>query len=69
MSSSKYITLSSSIPIYNVLFDHLEKLIDETSAEYCHIEVIRLAIRKGINKLSAYYSKTDESELYYIATS
>lgn len=69
MSSSQYITLSSSVPIYNVLFDHFEKLIDEKSTEYCHIEEIRSAIRKGIDKLSSYYSKTDESELYYIATS
>ncbi|PKC54354.1 hypothetical protein RhiirA1_317887, partial [Rhizophagus irregularis] len=49
-------------------FDHLEKFVNETSAEYCHIEEIRLAINKGINKLSTYYSKTDESELYYILT-
>ncbi|CAB4494090.1 unnamed protein product [Rhizophagus irregularis] len=69
MSSSQHITLSSSVPIYNILFDHLEKFVNETSAEYCHIEEIRLAINKGINKLSTYYSKTDESELYYISTS
>lgn len=69
MSSSQYTTLSSSVPIYNLLFDHLEKLIDEESAEYCQIEEIQLAIKKGIDKLSSYYYKTDESELYYIATS
>lgn len=69
MSSSQHITLSSSVLIYNILFDHLEKFVNETSAEYCHIEEIRLAINKGINKLSTYYSKTDESELYYISTS
>ncbi|GBC14748.2 zinc finger BED domain-containing protein RICESLEEPER 2-like [Rhizophagus irregularis DAOM 181602=DAOM 197198] len=68
MSSSQHITLSSSVLIYNILFDHLEKFVNETSAEYCHIEEIRLAINKGINKLSTYYSKTDESELYYIST-
>ncbi|CAB5193526.1 unnamed protein product [Rhizophagus irregularis] len=68
MSSSQHITLSSSVLIYNILFDYLEKFVNETSAEYCHIEEIRLAINKGINKLSTYYSKTDESELYYIST-
>ena len=28
MSNSKFVTLSSSIPIYNSLLEHLEKLAD-----------------------------------------
>lgn len=69
MSKSEYITLSSSIPIYNVLLDYLEKLLDNKHREYCPIPEVRTAIAKGYEKLKSYYSKTDESYVYPIATS
>ncbi|CAB4375503.1 unnamed protein product [Rhizophagus irregularis] len=69
MSKSKFITLSSSIPIYNVLLDHLENLLDKNNKDhYCPIPELRSAIKKGYEKLQIYYSKTDESIVYPIAT-
>ena len=69
MSKSQYVTLSSSIPIYNTLLDHLEKLLDEKDPMYCHFSEIRNAITKGYDKLKTYYIKTDDSKVYPIATS
>lgn len=69
MSKAQYITLSSSIPVYNILLDHLEKLLDNKNKEYCTISKIRTAITKGYEKLKTYYAKTDESHVYPIATS
>ena len=40
MSASKYITLSSSIPIYNSLLDHIESLLDESDKKLVDINVI-----------------------------
>ncbi|CAB4430838.1 unnamed protein product [Rhizophagus irregularis] len=34
MSNSQFVTLSSSIPIYNSLLEHLEKLLDENNKKY-----------------------------------
>ncbi|CAB4424046.1 unnamed protein product [Rhizophagus irregularis] len=68
MSKEQYITLSSSIPVYNILLDHLEKLLDDKNKEYCTISEIRTAITKGYEKLKTYYAKTDESHVYPIAT-
>ena len=71
MSKAKYITISSSILIYNVLLDHLEKILDETegNTHFCSIPEVRFAIEKGYEKLKSYYSKTDKSYVYPIATS
>ena len=66
MSKSKYITLSSSIPMYNTLLEHFEKIID-TNSNYSSDIVI--AVKKGYEKLKLYYAKTDESNVYPIATS
>jgi hypothetical protein len=66
---SKYVTLSSSVPIYNKLLDHIEVLLDEDDEKYCEIQSIRDAIQKGYEKLKRYYSKTDDSYAYTIATS
>jgi hypothetical protein len=68
MSKSKYVTLSSSIPVYNVLLDHLEKLLNSENREYCKIPEVRNAINKGYEKLKTYYAKMDESLVYPIAT-
>ena len=69
MSKSQYVTLSSSIPIYNTLLDHLEKLLDEKDPMYCHFSEICNAITKDYDKLKTYYIKTDESKDYLIAIS
>ncbi|GBC28488.2 ribonuclease H-like protein [Rhizophagus irregularis DAOM 181602=DAOM 197198] len=68
MSMSKYITLSSSVPMYNMILEHIENLLDENHEKYCHYPEIRDAITKGYEKLKLYYSKTDDSQLYTIAT-
>ena len=69
MSMSKYVTLSSSVPIYNKLLDHIENLLNEEDEKYCKILNIRNAIQKGYEKLKSYYSKTDDSYAYIIVTS
>jgi len=63
------VTLSSSIPIYNSLLEHLEKLVDVNDKNYCNSSEVRIAILKGYEKLKTYYSKTDDSHTYAIATS
>src|SRR5204863_7506354 len=68
MSNSKFVTLSSSIPIYNSLLKHLEKLADINDKNYCNSSEVRIAILKGYEKLKTYYSKTDDSHIYAIAT-
>ena len=69
MSKSKYTTLSSSIPIYNVLLEHLENLLDVNNSDFCFCSEIRAGIEKGYEKLKSYYIRTDESIVYPIATS
>src|SRR5436189_4368489 len=69
MSNSKFVTLSSSIPIYNSLLEHLEKLGDVNDKNYCNSSEVHIAILKGYEKLKTYYSKTDDSHTYAIATS
>jgi hypothetical protein len=69
MSNSKFVTLSSSIPIYNSLLEHLEKLVNVNDKSYCNSSDVRIAILKGYEKLKTYYSKTDDSHAYAIATS
>ncbi|GBC19855.2 zinc finger BED domain-containing protein RICESLEEPER 2-like [Rhizophagus irregularis DAOM 181602=DAOM 197198] len=44
MSISKYVTLLSSVPIYNKLLDHIESLLDKEDLKYCEISNIRDAI-------------------------
>jgi len=69
MSMSKYVTLSSSVPIYNKLLDHIESLLDEEDEKYCGFSNIRDALKRGYEKLKSYYAKTDDSYAYTIATS
>ncbi|CAB4391010.1 unnamed protein product [Rhizophagus irregularis] len=69
MSKSKFITLSSSIPIYNVLLDHLENLLDKIIKTIIGPNSgIKICYKKGYEKLQIYHSKTDESIVYPIAT-
>src|SRR5207248_9607601 len=51
MSNSKFVTLSSSIPIYNSLLEHLEKLADVNDKNYCNSSKVRIAILKGYENL------------------
>jgi hypothetical protein len=69
MSKSQFVTLSSSIPIYNSLLNHLELLLNKENQNHCKIQDMRIAISKGYEKLKLYYSKTDDSHTYTIATS
>ena len=64
MSKSQYITLSSAIPIYNVLLEHIERLLDNQSNYFCPILEVWTALNKGYEKLKSYYAKTNESYLY-----
>ena len=54
MSNSKFVTLSSSIPIYNSLLEHLEKLAEVNDKNYCNSSEVRIAILKGYEKLKTY---------------
>src|SRR5947208_11150667 len=69
MSNSKFVTLLSSIPIYNSLLEHFEKLADVNDKNYCNSSEVLIAILKDYEKLKTYYSKTDDSHTYAIATS
>src|SRR6266498_836082 len=69
MSNSKFVTLSSSIPIYNSLLEHLKRLVDENDKNYCNSSEVRIAILKGYEKVKTYYSKTDDSHTYVIGGS
>jgi len=62
MTKSQYITLSFTIPIYNVL-------LDDQSNYFWPIPEVRVALNKEYEKLKSYYAKTDDSCLYPIATS
>ena len=66
---SKYVTLSSSIPVYNAILKHIENLLDEKHKNYCHYSELHNAIKMEYEKLKLYYSKTDDSDVYTIATS
>src|ERR1043166_8623526 len=48
MSNSKFMTLSSSIPIYNSLLEHLADVNDKN---YCNSSEVRIAILKGYENL------------------
>lgn len=67
MSASRYITLSSSIPMYNSLLEHLEKIMYVDFNDYSK-EIVD-AVRMGYEKLKSYYAKSDQSNIYPIATS
>ena len=66
---SNYVTLSSSIPIYNMILEHIKNLLDKDYENYYRYLKIRNVIAIGYEKLKLYYSKTDDSHLYTIAIS
>ncbi len=81
MSGSSYPTLSMTVPLYNILIDHVEDVIgneneenqidDENNSEEEEEEeewsqVIKNAAKKSKVKLLEYYNKT--GDIYLIAT-
>lgn len=63
VSTAKIPVLAISVPIYDWLMDHLEDFQDKSSPE------MKNAIENGMKKTKAYYRKTDDSDMYAIATS
>jgi len=57
MSKSQYITLSSAIPIYNVLLEHIERLLDDQSNYFCPIPEVRAALNKDMKNLKVIMQK------------
>lgn len=56
--------LSSAVPIYNFLIEELEKYCNDPNS--CNDIV--MAIKLGLQKLNAYYTKTDDTTMYTVAT-
>lgn len=64
-SSKSHASVNMTILCYNRIMDALEKLEERmiaTDPELCH------AIRCGLDKLVRYYSRTDMTEVYAVAT-
>ncbi|CAG8664577.1 1117_t:CDS:2, partial [Ambispora gerdemannii] len=64
LSSATYPMLASVIPIYNYLIDGLETYCDK----FDDSSDIVIAIKAGLKKLEIYYTKTDDTIIYTIAT-
>jgi hypothetical protein len=62
MSSSTYLTLSMTIPLYNTLIDHIEDTVGKNNIKL----IIREAASICKDKLLQYYNKTNET--YLVAT-
>ena len=46
MSKSQYITFSSAIPIYSVLLEHIERLLDNQSNYFCPMKNLKVIMQK-----------------------
>jgi hypothetical protein len=64
MSSAKYPMLSSVVPLYNYLIDELEDYCESHDSS----SDIVIATKAGIEKLERYYVKTDDTNMYTVAT-
>ncbi|PKB96103.1 hypothetical protein RhiirA5_258208, partial [Rhizophagus irregularis] len=64
MSSAKYPMLSSVVPLYNYLIDELEDYCESHDSS----SDIVIATKAGIEKLERYYAKTDDTNMYTVAT-
>ena len=64
MSSAKYPMISSAVPLYNYLIDELEEYCDDHNSS----SDIVIAVKAGIEKLEKYYTKTDDTTIYTVAT-
>jgi hypothetical protein len=62
-ASKSYPTLNRAISIYNAMLDHLEQFIESENES-----LLTQAANQGINKLIKYYSKTDSTPVYAVAT-
>jgi hypothetical protein len=56
--------LTSTVPIYNFLIEELEKYCDNPNS--CNDIV--MAVKVGLQKLNTYYTKTDDTTMYTVAT-
>lgn len=78
MSGSTYPTLSATIPLYNILIDHVENVIGDENEEVNEVEsetssrdedadewsqAIKEAAKKCKSKLLEYYIKTNDSHI------
>ena len=62
MSSSTYPTLSTTVPLYNILINHIEDTTSAMDKLLTDIElVIKEAAKKYKNKLLKYYNKTNHA--------
>jgi len=57
--------LSNIIPIYNYLMDELVAYCEKADSS----SDIVFAVKAGLKKLEIYYEKTDDSNIYTVATS
>src|SRR5437868_6162629 len=64
IKSAKYLMLTSIIPIYNYLIDELTKYHNNPNHSY----KIITAVNAGLIKLESYYSRTNNTAIYIIAT-
>src|SRR5271169_5891924 len=64
MSSDTYPTLAHVVPVYNFIWNHVEDFIDNKGNR----PELRSAAQKALDKLRDYYSRTDDSSAYTIAT-
>jgi hypothetical protein len=60
MSGFTYSTISTVIPLYNCLIDHIEDTIDNINI----IDSIIIAANKCKDKLLTYYNKTNDTYLF-----
>ena len=65
MSGVKYVTLPMVIPTYNFLMDKLDKYCSDMSIS----GQIRAAAQAAYDKLSEYYTLTDNNIAYIVAAS
>ena len=65
VSKEKYPILAISVPIYDMLMDQLEEFQNSIKIS----QEMKTALENGMEKIKAYYAKTDDSSMYAIATS
>jgi hypothetical protein len=71
LSKTKDVTIHIVFSIYNQLFDHLEKSIDQLRRKKARWQItMRTTLEYAAQKLRGYYAETDEAhgDLYAIAT-
>jgi hypothetical protein len=56
--------LTSTVPMYNFLIEALAKYCDDSNS----CSDIVAAVKVGLVKLNSYYTKTDDTTMYTVAT-